>query len=419
MGITVRITIVLLIFAGIASHATSATLTSIHNFSAGNDGSNPYGGVIVGPGGVLYGTTHNGGSPPVGEYPCFYPLPQGGCGTVFSLTPPAVSGGVWTETVWALPRHEWAQPTSGVILSPNGALYGVASSVVFELYPSATRGITAIASGLPIIQKPQAPLVLGAGGVLYGTSWGGGTAYDTAGDVFSVTPPTTGQGALTVTPLYIFGACCAPVFQPKGIVVGTGGVLYGTTSYGGAYGDGIVYSLTPPTSSGGSWSFATLYNFAGATDGANPYAGLVIGANGILYGTTQNGGASHNGTVFSLTPPSVSGGVWTEAVLYSFTGGSGGANPVADLTIGRGGVLFGTTEYGDASNDGTVFSLTPPASNGGQWSLIVLHSFTGPDGANPLAGVVFGSGGALYGTTSNGGTGTACSKGCGTVFEIR
>jgi uncharacterized repeat protein (TIGR03803 family) len=180
-----------------------------------------------------------------------------------------------------------------------------------------------------------------------------------------------------------------------------------------------VYSSTPPTSSGGSWSFATLYNFAGATDGANPYAGLVIGANGILYGTTQNGGASNNGTVFSLTPPSVSGGVWTEAVLYSFTGGSGGANPVADLTIGRGGVLFGTTEYGGASNDGTVFSLTPPASNGGQWSLIVLHSFTGPDGANPLAGVVFGSGGALYGTTSNGGTGTACSKGCGTVFEIR
>ena len=100
-----------------------------------------------------------------------------------------------------------------------------------------------------------------------------------------------------------------------------------------------------------------LHSFAGGSDGAFADAGVAIGG-GVLYGTTYNGGTSGLGTVFSLTPPTVSGGPWTEKVLHSFTGGGDGANPEATVAI-YGGTLYGTTFYGGSSGNGTVFSLAP------------------------------------------------------------
>ena len=139
-------------------------------------------------------------------------------------------------------------------------------------------------------------------------------------------------------------------------------MLYATTTYGGQSGQGTVFSLTPPTASGDPWTETVLYSFSGR-DGESPSGVLVFGANGALFGTTRLGGRNNAGTVFSLTPPEAIGSQWTETVLHSFKGFPDGAYPEGGLTLFN-GVLYGTTveggnqhlEFGGA---GTVFSLVP------------------------------------------------------------
>ena len=222
--------------------------------------------------------------------------------------------------------------------------------------------------------------------------------------------------------LYYFEPASGP--GPNGLALGSGGALYGTTTdvAGGA---GTVYSLKPPAPPGGSWTETVLYSFTGGGDGGAPYAGVVIGKKGALYGTTRYGGAFNPncpqgcGTVFSLAPPTSPGGPWVERVLYAFTGGNDGAYPFAAVVIGSGGGLFGTTQAGGPSNVGTVFRLIPPSAQGGVWTETVLHSFAGSDGSAPQASVVIGKGGVLYGTTAYGGNFSVnCSLGCGTVFSL-
>jgi uncharacterized repeat protein (TIGR03803 family) len=170
-----------------------------------------------------------------------------------------------------------------------------------------------------------------------------------------------------------------------------------------------------------------LHTFTGENgDGISPYAGVVVDANGVLYGTTELGGAQpcdHNGcgVVFSLTPPSAPGGTWTETILHTFTGENGdGVTPYAGVTLGPNGVLYGTTAGGGAiRNDscgagcGVVFELVPPSSQGGTWTEVILHNFDGSDGNEPYAGVTMGPEGTLYGTTVFGGTSNQ-----GTVFSL-
>jgi uncharacterized repeat protein (TIGR03803 family) len=128
------------------------------------------------------------------------------------------------------------------------------------------------------------------------------------------------------------------------------------------------------------------------------------------------------GVVFELTPPSASGGAWTETVIYSFTGVNGdGAYPAASVLLDKSGILYGTTTSGGqvtpacTSGCGTVFQLTPPTIPGGIWTETVLHGFTGQngDGSIPMAGLTETSSGVLYGTASAGGT-----AGKGTVFSV-
>jgi uncharacterized repeat protein (TIGR03803 family) len=175
-----------------------------------------------------------------------------------------------------------------------------------------------------------------------------------------------------------------------------------------------VFQLTP------SGTLNVLYSFTGS-DGAYPYAGLIADAAGNLYGTTDSGGAPMScnittgcGTVFQLDPSG------TLTVLYSFTWSSDGGNPGSALIADAVGNLYGTTQEGGALDRcrpygcGTVFQLTPSGS------LIVLHTFTGSDGASPPAGLIADAAGNLYGTTYGGGAGTGCIGGgaCGTVFEL-
>jgi uncharacterized repeat protein (TIGR03803 family) len=184
-----------------------------------------------------------------------------------------------------------------------------------------------------------------------------------------------------------------------GLVQGTDGNFYGTTASGGAFFQGTVFRMTP------SGAITVLHSFNSFfSEGAVPIAGLVQGSDGNFYGTTAFGGAHFNGTVFKID---VAGNLTT---LHSFSGSpSEGANPVAALVQASDGNFYGTTASGGEHFHGTVFRITPAGA------LTVLHSFSGfpSEGAVPFAGLVQGSDGDFYGTTALGGTHLK-----GTVFKI-
>ncbi len=232
-------------------------------------------------------------------------------------------------------------------------------------------------------------------------------------------------------------------FPVAGLVADGFGNLYGTTRLGGPYGYpacpgcGTVFELSP--NSDGSWSEYVLHAFCSSSnneglclDGAYPETSLIIDSEGNLYGTTAGGGSNSCellagcGTVFELSPPTVSGGAWTETVLYNFcsvvSGGAciDGYQPISGLTFDSHGNLYGTTvSGGSGKNGGVVFELSP-GSNG--WSETILYNFCSAqgtyclDGAAPSAGVTFDAAGNLYGTTRNGGAPNYA--GGGTVYKL-
>jgi uncharacterized repeat protein (TIGR03803 family) len=235
-------------------------------------------------------------------------------------------------------------------------------------------------------------------------------------------------GAQTLDTLYSFPSLANGQVLPNSMIV-INGVVYGTTQNGGtacagSKTCGMVYSLTPPGTSGGAWTPTVLYSFtAQSGDGANPRSGLTLGSS-ILYGTTYFGGtgssgpSSGHGTVYQLTPPATKSGTWTESVIFSFQGGPTGSNPQGGLAVGSSGVLYGTTYAGGAAGQGTVFQLSPPSKPGGNWTEKVLHNFAGgSDGSGPQSALLLGTNGTLYGVTFAGGS-PCPNPGCGTVFQV-
>ena len=314
-------------------------------------------------------------------------------------------------------------PDAGLIRDAAGNLYGTTHwggtvsscptgcGTVFELTPAAggtwTEKVLYSFSGGADGTAPYAGLIFDAAGNPYGTTSQGGS-YD-YGTVFELTP--TGGGTWTEKVLHSFNYATDGANPYAGLIFDAAGNLYGMTVLGGLFNGGTVFELTPAV--GGSWTESVLHNFGSGTDGANPYAGtLVFDAAGNLYGTTESGGTSNYGTAFELKP--AAGGTWTEKVLHNFNNdGADGADPVAGLVFDAAGNLYGTTESGGPYNWGTVFELTPTA--GGTWTEQVLRNFNndGTDGFLPSAGLSFDAAGNLYGTTFYGGT-----YGGGTVFEL-
>ena len=194
------------------------------------------------------------------------------------------------------------------------------------------------------------------------------------------------------------------------LIFDTHGALYGITG-GGSSNAGSVFKLTPPASGTGPWTKTVLYDFKGGNDG---YAigKLIFDAYGALYGITMDESlfqASSQGLVYKLTRSASGTGPWTKTILYSFA--NGGGHHQEGLLFDTQGALYGTTWDGGSSNKGTVFKLTPSASGIGVWTQTVLYTFTGvPDGREPHAGLIFGRGGALYGTTKWGGARTLRSR---------
>lgn len=221
----------------------------------------------------------------------------------------------------------------------------------------------------------------------------------------AATPTTATPAASTLMTLYNFNDLNDGGFPEAGVVQDSSGALYGVSS-SGSTGWGSVFQLTPGT--GGTWTESTLYTFTGGADGATPLGALLIGANGILYGTTYDGGAHGYGTVFQLAPGT--GSSWTLTTLYSFLGGTDGANPSAGLVLGAStGTLYGTTFNGGTKGMGAVFELNPVKTGG--YTEKLLYSFQGgADGANPMASLALSSKTVLYGTTSQGGSVTITNQ---------
>lgn len=234
--------------------------------------------------------------------------------------------------------------------------------------------------------------------------------------VIFIVPSARGQ--ITLTTLFSFTNLSKGAVPAARLVQGPDGSFYGTTEQGGAYSLGTVFKINS------TGVFSNLLSFTGtggAYPGAAPVAGLIWGADGNLYGTTQYGGTSNNGTVFGLT----TNGAFTSLVSFSGTNGAYiGANPAAGLAWGTNaglGALYGTTQYGGTNDiinggDGTIFVVTTN-------SLFTnLVSFTGTNGpflgANPVGDLVRGTNGSLYGTTWYGGTNDLANYGDGEIFRL-
>jgi uncharacterized repeat protein (TIGR03803 family) len=269
--------------------------------------------------------------------------------------------------------------------------------------------------------SPQAGLIMDAAGNLYGTTTYGGSSnclvdigVDGCGTIFELVKSSTGY---TENVLYAFTGFDG-AYPLAGLLMDSSGNLYGTASNGGAYGYGVVFELV---NSSGIYAETTLYNFGGSpNDGTDPVAGLIMDATGNLYGTTSADrgpfacGLSSCGTVFELVKTS-SG--YNEHVLYQFTGPDG-ANPQAGLIMDALGNLYGTTSQGGAYGQGAVFELV---NSSGAYTEKVLYSFggTAADGTDPVASLLPDASGNLYSITESGGSTTACGGfGCGTVFEL-
>jgi len=339
------------------------TETVLYSFAGGTDGANPDGNLVFDKAGNLYGTTYAGG----GSANCPGTVP--GCGTVFQLSPPATQGAPWTETVLYsfTGQSDGANPVAGLIMDSKGNLYGT---------------------------------TFNGGGVTCGSS--------TCGTAFELSPPATQGAPWTETVLHAFGKGNDGAHPVSGLTFGLHGALFGTTQSGNKTAQaGIVFKLRPPATQGGSWKEGVLYRFTGGSDGGNPTASLIIDKTGNLYGTTFGGGSQSFGVVFEV---SFSSGVWTETVLYSFTGGSDGAHPAAGLLADKAGNLYGTATSGGQNNNGSVFQLSP----GNPWTETTFHDFAGGhDGSEPTAALTVGKGGQFYGTTYLGGRSAD-----GTVFRI-
>lgn len=403
------------------SPARASTEQVLYSFQGGLDGASPGAGLIS-IGGTLYGTTTTGGGTGCGG---------AGCGTVFALTPPAVAGGAWQESVlYRFQGGDDGANPAGHLSNMGGTLYGTTQyggaaddGTVFALAPPASPGgawTETVLHGLD--GKPEGKQAVGGlssfEGMLVGTArLGGNTGCGRqvgCGTVFALAPPAAAGGAWTQSTPHTFRFAQGAI--PPGGLVGMGGSLYGTTSEGGgAYctssggpGCGTVFSLTPPKQAGRPWLYTVLHVFTGP-DGSDPSGGLIHDGT-TLYGETASGGASEWGAVVALSP--AQGGGWTESVLHSFAlSDPAGVQPYGHPTLDA-GVLYGTTSGGGAGSAGAVFALAPPTPPGGAWTETVLHAFAGsPDGAEPLADVIV-IGGTVYGTTNLGGAGY------GTVFAI-
>jgi len=392
--------------------------------------------------GNLYGTSASAGA---------NTCPDGPCGAVVEYTPPAGGSGAWQSHVLYsfTGGADGAYPTGRVLIDPTGALIGVAYSggvenqqdpyglgTVWRLSPSVngTRTFSVLYAFqlTDPISTPFDGVVEDPSGNLYGVaealSQAGGT-----GAVYTLQP---NNGSYAMSLLHAF-VNYSDGTAPTNLAI-SGTTLYGITEAGGGNfqcennsdpGCGTVFSLST------SGIFNVIYTFTGANDGGDPVGDPVVDAHQNVYVQTAWGGANtYFGTIDQVTPPADGNG-WGLNVLYAYDGFEGGTVGLsAGMTLGAGGVLYGTTYMGDGDNpenprNGDIWSLTPPARHQSAWSWKSLYLFEGDcggdcgvrspshssiDGDLPAVAPTFGLNGALYGTTNYGG-----KNGNGIVWSLK
>ena len=342
-----------------ASPAPASSLENALSYARLAGLKSPVGPLAVDGSGAIYGAAYYGGS--TKRY--------AGYGAVFKLTPPAPGQAAWgVETIFV-----FDPPTTG--LSPNGVA------------------------------------ILDGSGALYGTASGPENVNGAL--LYRLTPPASGQGAWSFTPLFDgFGGLDA--FGP--LLLGPDGAIYSTLPDGGPMSDGEIVRVAPPASGQGAWTGTVLYTFTGQADGRY-VNGLTADADFRLYGTTADYGLSSAGTVFSLTPPAASSGVWTHTVLHTLQAPEG-EGPTGPLLRDHAGALY-TAVYGGGSNlRGTVLEVSPPGAGQTYWSAQVLHNFTSTDGQYPDS-LAWGPGGIIFGLCNAGGaTYNRNRQGWGDIFSL-
>jgi uncharacterized repeat protein (TIGR03803 family) len=359
-----------------AASAQAYRFRVLYNFTQFDHGLQPRAGVILDDAGNLYGTTMHGGF--------------GGVGTLFKLAPNG------TETVlydFQSNGKDGLYPGAPVVADAAGNLYGTTTGggngtcgngygcgTVFE-GATVLHAFTA-AGGDGYI--PESGLILDQSGNLYGTTYegGGGSGCNGngCGTVFRLSP------SRRETVLHTFVGGTDGSGPEASLMMDQAGNLFGTTSGGGAYSAGIVFKLAPDGTE------TVLHSFGGEGDGKYPQSRVIADRAGNLYGTTYTGGGGVDcGTVFKLAPDG------TETVLYAFKGSPDGCYPYAGL-LRRNGILYGTTVNGGSLDGwGTIFAL---ATDGTE---TVLHRFHIHYGAHPYGDLVADRKGNLYGTTFEGG----------------
>jgi uncharacterized repeat protein (TIGR03803 family) len=415
------LTVLCLCFA-VAAFATGPQTHVVYTFPGQPNGIGPTSSLVADSAGNLYGTTANGGNSPN----CIWSGgAQNGCGAVFEVSPPVSGTGSWTETVLYnfQDLSDGGLPYGGLVMDAAGNLYGAAAiggnglallpGTIYELSPPAVSGGSWTFTKLYTFQSssstdgsgPYGNLIFDHSGNLYGTTYSGGASNK--GTVFELSPPSVSRGAWTETVLHAFsgGDGWGPM---AGLYMDSAGSLYGTTVYGGNFsvqacltsGCGVAFKLSQGT--GGVWTELLLHEFRFdiGTDGRYPYGGLTF-HNGEFYGTISQASGS-GGDVFQLTPGH--GGPWVAKTIHTFNVASDGQNPYSGLIVDATGNLYGTTSAGGSANGqaGTVYKLTPPVSSSDPWTETILTNFAYPtsNGASDPIGGLLLKGGRLYGTTS-------------------
>jgi uncharacterized repeat protein (TIGR03803 family) len=309
---------------------TNGTPATLYAFTGDGDGAYPMAGLVQGADGNLYGTASVGGT--------------GDWGTIFNITSGGTFGALHSFTGVADGSFPYAELMQGV----DGSFYGTTLEggisngwgTVFKITPDGSVSNLYSFTGGADGGSPEATLVQGVDGSLYGTTSEGGTS--SSGTVFKIT--TNG----TFTTLYSFYGSSDGGFPYAGVIQAADGNFYGTTGDDGQLGNGTVFKITT------NGILTTLHSFAGGSDGSFPSAGLIQASDGNLYGTTAYGGTYNDGTVFQIT---TNGALTT---LISFNG-TNGANPQVPLVEGTDDNLYGTTQNGGPMDNGVIFRLTVPS----------------------------------------------------------
>jgi uncharacterized repeat protein (TIGR03803 family) len=332
-------------------------------------GTAPYGTLIWGTNGALYGTTVAGG--------------VSNLGTVFTINPDGTGFAVLKSFLGS----EGGTLEAGLALGTNGALYGTANSggtsnfgVVFRLDQNGSNfSVLHSFQGGADGANPRTSLLVASDGFLYGTTYFANSA--TRGTVFKID-----ENGNNYSIIHNFAGPPDGQQLAGKLIESTNGLLYGTTFFGGANNRGCVFYLDK---SGDTYS--AFFSFTSSDSLGGPAAGVLEGSDGLLYGTLANGGTNVMGSVFALAKDASS-----YTVLHKFTNSNGdGKSPDADLVEGGNGALYSVTQTGgSAGGYGTIFKLDKSGSN-----YTVLRDFAFTEGESPRAGLLKGTNGLLYGTT--------------------